>query len=114
MQPVANTKTDAQGHYKFDNPGAGRRAHASSRRLPGRELSRAHDARERRRRMCKCSSRPTRRVPSAVTAHAIILQPDGSDLDVGEEYNITNKTQPPLAYYKADGSFIFSLPEGAR
>ena len=34
--------------------------------------------------------------PGAVTvsAHAIILQPDGSDLDVGEEYNITNKTQP--------------------
>jgi hypothetical protein len=32
---------------------------------------------------------------------------------VGEEYNITNKTQPPLAYYRADGSFLFSLPEGA-
>ena len=54
--------------------------------------------------------------PSAfsVTAHAIILQPDGSDLDVGEEYNITNKTQPPLAYYQADGSFVFSLPDGAQ
>jgi hypothetical protein len=53
--------------------------------------------------------------PSAVsvTAHAIILQPDGSDLDVGEEYSITNKTQPPLAFYKADGSFVYSLPAGA-
>ncbi len=32
---------------------------------------------------------------------------------MGEEYNITNKTTPPLAFYKADGSFLFSLPEGA-
>ena len=45
----------------------------------------------------------------AVTAHAIILQPNGSDLMVGEEYNIENKTQPPVAYYRADGSFLFSL-----
>ena len=36
------------------------------------------------------------------------------NLDVGEEYNITNKTQPPLAYYKADGSFLFTLPDGAH
>ncbi len=23
MQPVANTKTDAEGHYRFDHPGLG-------------------------------------------------------------------------------------------
>jgi hypothetical protein len=50
----------------------------------------------------------------AVTVHAIIFQPAGSDLTVTEEYNISNKTAPPLAYYRADGSFIFSLPEGAQ
>jgi hypothetical protein len=50
----------------------------------------------------------------AVTAHAIILQPKGSDLMVGEEYNIENKTQPPVAYYRSDGSFLFSLPDGAQ
>jgi hypothetical protein len=50
----------------------------------------------------------------SVTAHAIILQPDGADLDVGEEYNVTNKTNPPLAFYKADGSFAYTLPEGAH
>ena len=49
-----------------------------------------------------------------MTAHAIIVQPSGSDLTVGEEYNISNKTQPPVAYYRADGSFIFSLPDGAQ
>ena len=50
----------------------------------------------------------------AVTAHAVILQPGGSDLMVGEEYNIENKTQPPVAYYRSDGSFLFSLPDGAQ
>ena len=50
----------------------------------------------------------------SVTAHAIVVQPSASDLTIGEEYNITNKTQPPVAYYRADGSFLFSLPDGAQ
>ncbi|MGA8366313.1 MAG: hypothetical protein WB716_03265, partial [Candidatus Acidiferrales bacterium] len=50
----------------------------------------------------------------SVTARAIILQPSGSELAVGEEYNITNNTQPPMAYYRAGGSFVFSLPGGAQ
>jgi hypothetical protein len=48
-----------------------------------------------------------------VANHAIILQPNGADLMVGEEYMIANKTQPPLAFYRADGSFDFTLPDGA-
>jgi hypothetical protein len=50
----------------------------------------------------------------SVTAHAIILQPSGPDLVVGEEYNISNKTQPPVAYYRPGGSFMFALPDGAH
>jgi len=49
-----------------------------------------------------------------VTAHAIIFEPNGSDLTVGEEYIIKNGTQPPVAYYRPDGSFVFSLPPGAQ
>ena len=49
----------------------------------------------------------------SVANHAIILQPNGSDLMVGEEYMIANKTQPPVAYYREDGSFNFTLPDGA-
>ena len=44
MQPVATTKTDAQGHYSFDNPTLGNCADADPRCLSGRELSRAGDA----------------------------------------------------------------------
>lgn len=32
---------------------------------------------------------------------------------VGEEYIISNKTTPPVAYFKKDGSFDFLLPQGA-
>jgi hypothetical protein len=112
MQPVANTKTDSDGHYKFDNPGLGAapmllraiyRGVTYHEPVPPGKSSADVEVFE-----------PTDK-PGAVsvTAHAIILQPDGSDLDVGEEYSISNKTQPPLAYYKADGSFIYSLPSGA-
>ena len=49
-----------------------------------------------------------------VANHALILQANGSDLMVGEEYMITNKTQPPVAFYREDGSFNFNLPDGAQ
>ena len=112
MQPVAETKTDAQGKYSFDNPQLG----------AGPMLIRAvyrgvnyHDPATPGKNVVDMQVFDPTDKPGAVTvsAHAIILQPDGSDLDVGEEYNITNKTSPPLAYYKAGGSFEYSLPQGA-
>ena len=58
---------------------------------------------------------PTRDPHSfTVTTRAIILQPKGSDLTVGEEYTIENQTQPPVAFYLKDGSFRFELPQGAQ
>jgi len=113
MQPVANTKTDSQGHYSFDNPSLGAgpmliRAvyHGVNYHEPATPGKTTVDIEV---------FEPTDK-PSAfsVTAHAIILQPDGSDLVVNEEYVISNKTQPPVAFYRADGSFIFSIPQGAQ
>ncbi|HXJ18557.1 MAG TPA: hypothetical protein VNM68_15335 [Candidatus Polarisedimenticolia bacterium] len=113
MQPVANTKTDSEGRYKFDYPTLGtapmliravyRGVTYHEPVAPGATTANVE------------VFEPTDK-PSAftVSAHAIIVQPSGSDLVVGEEYNVQNKTQPPLAYYRADGSFRFSLPEGAK
>ena len=113
MQPVANTKTDAQGHYSFDNPqlGAGpmliravyHGVNYHEPITPGKTTSRHRSLRAHR-----------QADAFTVANHAIILQPNGSDLMVGEEYIITNKTQPPLAFYRADGSFDFTLPDGAH
>jgi hypothetical protein len=113
MQPVANTKTDAKGRYAFDNPGLGAGAPMLIRVVyggvnyhepvpPGKTTADVQ------------VFEPTDK-PSAftVTNHAVIVQPNGSDLMVGEEYSIENKTQPPVAFYRADGSFDFSIPDGA-
>jgi Carboxypeptidase regulatory-like domain len=113
MQPVANTKTDAKGRYSFENPGLGAGAPMLIRVVyggvnyhepvpPGKITADVQ------------VFEPTDK-PSAfrVTSHAVIVQPNGSDLMIGEEYSLENKTQPPVAFYRADGSFDFSIPDGA-
>jgi hypothetical protein len=113
MQPVASTKTDADGHYKFDHPGLG--AGPMLIRAVYRGVNYHEPATPDKTTVDVEVFEPTDKPGAfAVTVHAIIVQPNGSDLSVTEEYNISNKTQPPLAYYRADGSFIFSLPEGAE
>lgn len=113
MQPVASAKTDAQGHFQIENAMIGTAPMLLNAAYGGVNYY---------------ESLPPGKVngdlqvfdstdkPSAfhVRAHAIIFQPSGSDLMVGEEYDIENDTQPPVAYYRADGSFLFSLPNGAQ
>jgi hypothetical protein len=113
MQPVANTKTDADGHYRFVHPGLG--AGPMLIRAVYRGVNYHEPATPDKTTVDVEVFEPTNK-PSAfaVTVHAIIFQPTGSDLTITEEYNISNKTNPPLAYYRADGSFVFSLPEGAQ
>ncbi|MDR3721072.1 MAG: hypothetical protein P4L00_05700 [Candidatus Acidoferrales bacterium] len=113
MQPVANTKTDADGHYKFDHPGLG--AGPMLIRAVYRGVNYHEPATPDKTTVDMQVFEPTDK-PSAisVTVHAVIVQPNGSELAVTEEYNVSNKTQPPLAYYRADGDFVFSLPEGAE
>jgi hypothetical protein len=112
MQPVANTKTDAQGQFHFDNPQLGtgpmlvrvvyKGVNYHEPITPGK-MTAAIEVFE-----------PTNDPKSfSIANHAIILQPNGADLMIGEEYMIANKTQPPLAFYRADGSFDFTLPDGA-
>ena len=113
MQPVANTKTDSGGRYHFDNPTLGQapmllraiyRGVNYHEPVPPGKSSADIQVFE-----------PTDKPGSfAVTAHVIILQPSSSDLTVGELYNISNSTRPPMAYFRQDGSFLFSLPEGAQ
>lgn len=113
MQAVANVKTDAAGHFTINNgvlgtapmllrvPYKGVLYHAP---VPPNTPSVDIQVYE-----------PTRDPHSfAVTTRAIIVQPKGSDLVVGEEYTVENKTQPPVAFYLKDGSFRFQLPQGAQ
>ena len=113
MKPVAQTKTDAEGHYELSNPALGQgpmliRAvyHGVNYHEPATPGTNTVNIQV---------FEPTDKASAfSVTAHAIILQPDGNDLVVGEEYNVSNKTQPPVAYYRPTGSFLFSMPAGAQ
>lgn len=113
MKPVATTNTDAQGHYSFDNPLLGQ----------GPMLLRAiyrgvmyHEPVTPGTSTVNISVfEPTNKLSAIdVTAHAIIVQPNGTSLTVDEEYNIDNNTKPPLAFYRPGGTFKFFLPDGAQ
>lgn len=113
MKPVANTKTDAQGHYQLSNDllGSGpmllravyRGVNYHQPVTPGMTTADVQ------------VFEPTDN-PSAisVSTHYIVLQPNGTDLTVGELFKVSNKTNPPVAYYRSGGSFLFELPKGAQ
>lgn len=115
MQPVATTKTDALGRFTIHNDGLGTAPMLL--RVPYRGVL-YHEP------IAPGAATTTTNVmvyePTtdphsfAVTTRAIVLQPKGSDLLVGEEYTIENQTHPPVAYYLKDGTFKFQLPQGAQ
>jgi uncharacterized membrane protein YgcG len=113
MQPVANTKTDAQGHFAFTHADIGaapmlvravyRGVNYHEPIPPGKTTAEVQ------------VFEPTDKAGTfTIGARAVILQPNASDLLVGEEYSIENKTQPPMAYFHQNGSFVFALPDGAQ
>src|SRR5258706_8497339 len=50
----------------------------------------------------------------AVASRIVFFQPSGDHLTVAEEYSIQNHSQPPQAYFRADGNFEFVIPENAH
>ncbi len=114
MQDVAETQTDAQGRFQLSNPQIGqqpmllravyRGVFYHSPIPPGQSDANIDIS----------IYEPTTDASAfQVLHHIVALEPQGSSLMVGEEYDIQNKTKPPKAYYKADGCFIFELPQGA-
>jgi hypothetical protein len=113
MQPVANTKSDAKGAYKFDFPAIGQQPMLIRAVYHGvmfhQPLPPGRDTVD-----------VTVFEPSAdskivnVGSRVIVLQPNGNDLLVGEEYALQNQSQPPKAYFSEKGDFAFQLPQGAQ
>ena len=113
MQEVAHSKSGAQGEFTFDHPGLGAQPMLVRAVYHGVNFNRAvppgtstvqvdiYEA---------SKEAKTINVPS----HVVVFQPNGTNLIVGEQYQIENKSQPPVAYFRADGSFDFTLPEKAR
>jgi|HubBroStandDraft_2_1064218.scaffolds.fasta_scaffold06906_4 hypothetical protein len=112
MQPVLNSKTDAQGQFTFDYPSIGTQpmlVRAVYRGInfhqplpPGQNQLQVE--------IFEPSKDPK---TISVGTHFVIFQPNGSTLEVGEEYAIKNDSQPAQAYFRPDGNFEFAIPEGA-
>ena len=113
MQPVANTKSDAQGHFKFDNPGVGAAPMLVRAVYNGINF---HQPVPPGKTDVEVEVFEPSKDPKAIDipSRVVFFQPNGSSLIVGEEYSIENKTAPPQAYYKTDGNFEFALPAQAK
>ncbi len=113
MEGIANTKTDAQGRFRIDDPAVGQQpmlvravykgVNFHQPLPPGRSSVNVE------------VFEPTADPRSVqITSRVIVLQPNGATLLVGEEYTVQNNTKPPAAYFKADGNFEFQIPDNAE
>lgn len=113
MQPVANSKSDGNGEFTFDNPSLGGQPmliravyHGINfhQPVPPGSSTVVVNIYE------PSTDAKTINVPS----HVVVFQPNGPKLIVGEEYQIENKSEPPRAYFRTDGNFDFALPEKSQ
>jgi hypothetical protein len=113
MQPVANSKADAQGQFTFDNPSLGAQPMLIRAVFHGVNF---HQPVPPGKTEVEVEVFDPTQDPKTVTipSHIVILQPNGATLIVGEEYSVLNNSSPKQAYFRADGNFEFALPEKAQ
>ncbi len=113
MQPVASTVSGAQGQFSFDNPNLG--AQPMLVRAVYKDVNFHEPAPPGQSDVQVEIFEPTTDPQSIkVTSRAVIFQPNGAKLTVGEEYFIENISQPPKAFFSTAGNFEFALPPGAE
>ncbi len=113
MQPVANSKTDAKGQFSFDNPSLGAQPMLIRAVFHGVNFHQPVPPGKSEIEMEVFD--PTQDAKTiTVPTHIVIVQPNGSNLIVGEEYSVRNNSNPKLAYFRADGNFNFAVPEKAQ
>lgn len=112
MQAVATTKADAQGHFSFDRPEIGTQPMLIRVQYKGVNY---HQPVPPGATTADVQIFDNSQNPGMLqfTVRAIVLQPRETSLVVGEEFTIVNQAHPPVAYYREDGTFLFSLPAGA-
>jgi hypothetical protein len=113
MQPVANTQSDGQGKFSFDNPNLG--AQPMLIRAVYHGINFHEPVTPGKTEVEVAVFEPTKDPKAiAITTRVVFFQPNGTTLIVGEEYSLQNDTKPPEAFFRSDGNFDFSLPENAQ
>jgi hypothetical protein len=113
MQPIANSKTDAQGQFSFDNPSLGGQPMLVRAVYKGINF---HQPVPPGTSTVEVSIFEPSKDPKIidVASRIVFFQPSGANLTVAEEYSIQNHSQPPQAFFRADGNFEFVIPENAH
>jgi hypothetical protein len=113
MQPVANSKTDAQGQFSFNNASLGSQPMLVRAVYKGINF---HQPVPPGRNDLEVSIFEPSKDPKtiSVASRIVFFQPSGANLTVAEEYSIQNHSQPPQAYFRAEGNFEFVIPENAH
>jgi hypothetical protein len=113
MQPVLNSKTDAQGQFTFDHPSIGAQPMLVRAVYKGVNF---HQPLPPGQTEIQVEVYEPSRDPKtiSVATHFVIFQPNAENLIVGEEYSVKNASQPAQAFFRADGNFEFALPDGAN
>jgi hypothetical protein len=113
MQEVAHSKSGAQGEFTLEHPGLGAQPMLVRAVYQGVNFNHAVPPGTSTLQVDIYESTKDAKTIN-VTSHVVIFQPNGATMIVGEEYQIENKSQPPVAFYKTDGSFDFALPQGGQ
>jgi len=112
MQPVANSKSDAQGQFKFDDPSLGAQPMLVRAVYHGVNFHQPVPPGTSEVQV-EVFDTTTDAKAISVPSRIVIFQPDGASLIVGEEYAVQNHSQPPRAFFKPGGNFDFVLPDQA-
>ena len=113
MQPVANSKSDAQGQFSFDNPSVG--AQPMLVRAVYKGINFHQPVPPGRSEVEVSIFEPSQDSKTiSVASRIVFFQPSGENLTVAEEYSIQNNSQPPQAYFRPEGNFEFVIPENAK
>jgi len=112
MQELAHAKSGAQGEFSFDNPNVGAQPLLVQASYRGVRFTAAVPPGNSSATVQLDIYEPSKD-PKAidVPSHFVVFQPNGDTLKVAEEYQVENKSQPPHAYFRTDGTFDFALPE---
>jgi len=113
MEQLTSVQTDAEGGFRFDRPEIGTGPMLVRTTYEGASYFQMSPP-----------GRPTAdlqvfeaNAPSSAVrlgSRAIIFQPNGTRLMVGEEFMLQNSSQPPATYNNPKGAFAFEIPDGAK
>ena len=112
MQELAHAKSGPQGEFSFDNPNVGGQPLLVQANYRGVRFNAAVPPGNSSATVELDIFEPSKDPKTIdIPSHFVVFQPSGDTLKVAEEYQVENKSQPPHAYFRTDGSFDFALPE---